>query len=136
MNFIKKDEKVVCVHKEKIHNNTNRIVVRKEVIMSRLPILQELFQSKDIFLFVIGIGVSVAFSYVWKQLKWCLIGTFVSFGIYLFCEMTAPKVVSYAEAFGILFLGWFCLGSTFGFLVCDVLRVIQKKLKDGKKGVL
>lgn len=121
---------------KKIHNNTNRIVVRKEVIMSRLPILQELLQSKDIFLFVIGLGVSVAFSYVWKQLKWCLIGTFVSFGIYLFCEMTAPKVVSYAEAFGILFLGWFCLGSTFGFLVCDVLRVIQKKLKDGKKGVL
>lgn len=121
---------------KKIHNNTNRIVVRKEVIMSRLPILQELFQSKDIFLFVIGIGVSVAFSYVWKQLKWCLIGTFVSFGIYLFCEMTAPKVVSYAEAFGILFLGWFCLGSTFGFLVCDVLKVIQKKRKDGKKGVL
>jgi len=121
---------------KKIHNNTNRIVVRKEVIMSRLPILQELFQSKDIFLFVIGIGVSVAFSYVWKQLKWCLVGTFVSFGIYLFCEMTAPKVVSYAEAFGILFLGWFCLGSTFGFLVCDVLRVIQKKRKDGKKGVL
>ena len=104
--------------------------------MSRLPILQELLQSKDIFLFVIGLGVSVAFSYVWKQLKWCLIGTFVSFGIYLFCEMTAPKVVSYAEAFGILFLGWFCLGSTFGFLVCDVLRGIQKKLKDGKKGVL
>ena len=84
--------------------------------MSRLPILQELFQSKDIFLFVIG--------------------TFVSFGIYLFCETTAPKVVSYAEAFGILFLGWFCLGSTFGFLVCDVLKVIQKKPKDGKKGVL
>lgn len=104
--------------------------------MSRLPILQELFQSKDIFLFVIGIGVSVVFSYVWKQLKWCLIGTFVSFGIYLFCEMTAPKVVSYAEEFGILFLGWFCLGSTFGFLVCDVLKVIQKKPKDGKKGVL
>ena len=122
--------------RKKIHNNTNRIVVRKEVIMSRLPILQELFQSKDIFLFVIGLGVSVAFSYVWKQLKWCLIGTFVSFGIYLFCEMTAPKVVSYAEAFGILFLGWFCLGSTFGFLVCDVLKVIQKKPKDGKKGVL
>ena len=121
---------------KKIHNNTNRIVVRKEVIMSRLPILQELLQSKDIFLFVIGLGVSVAFSYVWKQLKWCLIGTFVSFGIYLFCEMTAPKVVSYAEAFGILFLGWFCLGSTFGFLVCDVLKVIQKKRKDGKKGVL
>jgi len=104
--------------------------------MSRLPILQELFQSKDIFLFVIGIGVSVAFSYGWKQLKWCLIGTFVSFGIYLFCEMTAPKVVSYAESFEILFLGWFCLGSTFGFLVCDVLKVIQKKPKDGKKGVL
>ncbi|EFE29057.2 hypothetical protein HMPREF0389_00979 [Filifactor alocis ATCC 35896] len=104
--------------------------------MSRLPILQELLQSKDIFLFVIGLGVSVAFSYVWKQLKWCLIGTFVSFGIYLFCEMTAPKVVSYAEAFGILFLGWFCLGSTFGVLVCDVLKVIQKKRKDGKKGVL
>ena len=122
--------------RKKIHNNTNRIVVRKEVIMSRLPILQELLQSKDIFLFVIGLGVSVAFSYVWKQLKWCLIGTFVSFGIYLFCEMTAPKVVSYAEAFGILFLGWFCLGSTFGFLVCDVLKVIQKKPKDGKKGVL
>lgn len=122
--------------RKKIHNNTNRIVVRKEVIMSRLPILQELLQSKDIFLFVIGLGVSVAFSYVWKQLKWCLIGTFVSFGIYLFCEMTAPKVVSYAEAFGILFLGWFCLGSTFGFLVCDVLKVIQKKRKDGKKGVL
>lgn len=122
--------------RKKIHNNTNRIVVRKEVIMSRLPILQELFQSKDIFLFVIGIGVSVVFSYFWKQLKWCLIGTFVSFGIYLFCEMTAPKVVSYAEAFGILFLGWFCLGSTFGFLVCDVLKVIQKKRKDGKKGVL
>ena len=122
--------------RKKIHNNTNRIVVRKEVIMSRLPILQELLQSKDIFLFVIGLGVSVAFSYVWKQLKWCLIGTFVSFGIYLFCEMTAPKVVSYAEAFGILFLGWFCLGSTFGFLVCDVLKVIQKKPKDGKKGDL
>ena len=122
--------------RKKIHNNTNRIVVRKEVIMSRLPILQELLQSKDIFLFVIGLGVSVAFSYVWKQLKWCLIGTFVSFGICLFCEMTAPKVVSYAEAFGILFLGWFCLGSTFGFLVCDVLKVIQKKPKDGKKGVL
>lgn len=122
--------------RKKIHNNTNRIVVRKEVIMSRLPILQELLQSKDIFLFVIGLGVSVAFSYVWKQLKWCLIGTFVSFGIYLFCEMTAPKVVSYAEAFGILFLGWFCLGSTFGVLVCDVLKVIQKKRKDGKKGVL
>ena len=117
--------------RKKIHNNTNRIVVRKEVIMSRLPILQELLQSKDIFLFVIGLGVSVAFSYVWKQLKWCLIGTFVSFGIYLFCEMTAPKVVSYAEAFGILFLG-----CTFGFLVCDVLKVIQKKPKDGKKGVL
>ena len=122
--------------RKKIHNNTNRIVVRKEVIMSRLLILQELLQSKDIFLFVIGLGVSVAFSYVWKQLKWCLIGTFVSFGIYLFCEMTAPKVVSYAEAFGFLFLGWFCLGSTFGFLVCDVLKVIQKKRKDGKKGVL
>lgn len=104
--------------------------------MSRLLILQELFQSKDIFLFVIGVGVSVVFSYVWKQLKCCLIGTFVSFGIYLFCEMTAPKVVSYAEAFGILFLGWFCLGSTFGFLVCDVLRVVQKKRKDRKKGVL
>ena len=104
--------------------------------MSRLPILQELFQSKDNFLFVIGIGVSVAFSYVWKQLKLCLIGTFVSFGIYLFCETTAPKVVSYAEAFGILFLGWFCLGSTFGFLVCDVLKVMKKKRKGGKKGVL
>ncbi|WP_454964249.1 hypothetical protein [Filifactor alocis] len=101
--------------------------------MSRLPILQELFQSKDIFLFVIGIGVSVVFSYFWKQLKWCLIGTFVSFGIYLFCEMTAPKVVSYAEAFGILFLGWFCLGSTFGFLVCDVLKVIQKNGKTERR---
>ena len=136
MDFIKKDGKVACIQGKKIHNNTNRIVVRKEVMMSRLPILQELFQSKDIFLFVIGIGVSVVFSYFWKQLKWCLIGTFVSFGIYLFCEMTAPKVVSYAEAFGILFLGWFCLGSTFGFLVCDVLKVIQKKRKEGKKGVL
>ena len=96
-----------------------------------MVILGELFESDLVLFLLIGLVSSAIIGLLVMRRKSLLIGTIISAAVYAVCEimLSTYLVKAFLSQLLTLFFGTAAIGTTFGFLVGFVIKLIREKAK-------
>ncbi|MEE1018864.1 MAG: hypothetical protein UH824_05230 [Acutalibacteraceae bacterium] len=96
-----------------------------------MVILGELFESDLVLFLLIGFAAAAIIGLLVMRKKSLLIGTIISAAVYAVCEIMLSTYVvkAFLSQLLTLFFGTAAVGTTFGFLVGFVIKLIREKAK-------
>ena len=96
-----------------------------------MVILGELFESDLVLFLLIGFAAATIIGFLLMRKKSLLIGTIISAAVYAVCEIMLSTYVvkAFLSQLLALFFGTAAIGTTFGFLVGFVIKLIRERAK-------
>ena len=96
-----------------------------------MVILGELFESDLVIFLLIGFAVAAIIGLLVMRKKSLIIGTIISAAVYAVCEIMLSTYVvkAFLSQLLALFFGTAAIGTTFGFLVGFVIKLIRERAK-------
>ena len=98
--------------------------------MKYLPIIEELFQSDSLYIFLIGAVAALFTGLIKLSRKSRIILLCITAVIYVVCEAGMNISTKNSIGFPLFFIGTISLGAFAGFLVTAVFSIIRNKKND------
>jgi len=95
--------------------------------MKYFAILQELFESDSIIIFIVGLFIAVFISIKQERMRNTLLMSGISVVLYAICELLLNFYTNYLLTFPTLFIGTIAIGVFIGGLIGVVLKKIFKR---------